>query len=142
MIGIASSSAVAGVWAGAAAGSTWVSAAGSAARKQTPTSRPVALRMERVFGPLLRAHYVTEELPGTQNLLELCAADPKDALAPSRRLVSSRSCLYSRSSSGSPKVKAFRYLATMLASGAYRTSMKSSGFCFASSKSLIGNDSA
>ena len=56
-----------------------------ARRSDVPTSRPVALRLERVFGPLLRAHYVTEELPGVQNLLELCAADSTDVLGPSRR---------------------------------------------------------
>ena len=37
-----------------------------------PTCRPVALRLERVWGPLLRAHYVTEEIEGAENLLEFC----------------------------------------------------------------------
>lgn len=37
-----------------------------------PTCRPVALRLERVFGPLLHAHYVTEEIPHAPNLLAFC----------------------------------------------------------------------
>lgn len=37
-----------------------------------PTCRPVALRIEHVFGPLVRGHYVTEKLESTQNLLEFC----------------------------------------------------------------------
>ena len=36
-----------------------------------PTCRPLALRLERAWGPLLRAHYVTEEIPDTLNLLEV-----------------------------------------------------------------------
>ncbi len=37
-----------------------------------PTAPPVALRIERVLGPLVRAHLVTELIPGARNLLELC----------------------------------------------------------------------
>jgi hypothetical protein len=36
------------------------------------TCRPVALRLERVFGPFLEAHYVTEEIPHAPNLLQFC----------------------------------------------------------------------
>jgi hypothetical protein len=36
------------------------------------TCRPVALRLEKVVGPLLRAHYVTAEIPNAPNLLEFC----------------------------------------------------------------------
>lgn len=37
-----------------------------------PTCRPVALRLERAAGPLVRAHYITERIENTRNLLEFC----------------------------------------------------------------------
>ena len=61
-----------------------------AGRSNVPTSRPVALRLQPVFGPLLRAHYVTEEMPGVRNLLDLCRSNPKGILAPRRRQAVSR----------------------------------------------------
>ena len=36
------------------------------------TCRPIALRIERVFGPLLRAHYLTQQVPESLNVLEMC----------------------------------------------------------------------
>ena len=48
-----------------------------------PTCRPVALRLEQVRGPLLRAHYVTLEVPEAQNLLEFCRS--MGDCAPARR---------------------------------------------------------
>jgi len=50
---------------------------------QVPTARPVAVRIERVFGPFLRAHYVTEEVPDARNLLEFCREAGE--LPPARR---------------------------------------------------------
>lgn len=44
----------------------------SAHQAGVPTSEPVALRIERVRGPLVRAHYVSEEIPGALDLLALC----------------------------------------------------------------------
>jgi hypothetical protein len=41
-----------------------------------PTCRPVALRIERVLGPLSTAHYVTEGIPDSVNLLEACTTVP------------------------------------------------------------------
>jgi len=41
-----------------------------------PTARPVALRVEPVLGPLVRAHFVTEFIPDARNLLELCSEAP------------------------------------------------------------------
>jgi len=44
-----------------------------ARRMGVPTSVPLALRIERVYGPFVRGHILTELMPETQNLLELCA---------------------------------------------------------------------
>ncbi len=41
-------------------------------RRGVPTATPVALRVERTFGPLVRAHYVSELIEGASNLLEFC----------------------------------------------------------------------
>ncbi len=40
--------------------------------RAVPTCRPAALRLERVVGPVLRGHYITEEIEGAENLLEFC----------------------------------------------------------------------
>jgi len=48
-----------------------------------PTCRPVALRLERIRGPLLKAHYVTLEIPEAENLLEFCRSTGD--CAPARR---------------------------------------------------------
>jgi len=37
-----------------------------------PTARPIALRVQRVLGPLVTGHYLTEEVPGAEDLLALC----------------------------------------------------------------------
>ncbi|MFO7957312.1 MAG: lipopolysaccharide kinase InaA family protein [Candidatus Brocadiia bacterium] len=37
------------------------------------TARPVALRVEPVFGPVVRAHFVSELIQGARNLLDVCA---------------------------------------------------------------------
>jgi tRNA A-37 threonylcarbamoyl transferase component Bud32 len=50
-----------------------------------PTCRPVALRLERAFGPLLRAHYITEEVPDAPDLLEFCRTWPVGRPCPPRR---------------------------------------------------------
>ncbi|MHC5035354.1 MAG: lipopolysaccharide kinase InaA family protein, partial [Planctomycetota bacterium] len=42
-----------------------------ACRRGVPTAMPVALRTERVCGPLLRAHYVSESIADAVNLLQL-----------------------------------------------------------------------
>jgi tRNA A-37 threonylcarbamoyl transferase component Bud32 len=56
-----------------------------------PTCRPVALRFERAIGPVLRAHYVTEEIPGAVNLLELCELHGTgDGVSPGLRQAISR----------------------------------------------------
>lgn len=41
-----------------------------------PTCRPVALRIERVFGPLITGHYVTDSIPDASNILDFLAAAP------------------------------------------------------------------
>ncbi len=41
-----------------------------ARHRAVPTARPMALRVERVLGPLVCGHLVTEELAGAENLLE------------------------------------------------------------------------
>ncbi len=46
---------------------------------------PVAVRVEGVFGPLVRAHYVSRLIPRARDLLTLCAELPPDALSASRR---------------------------------------------------------
>ena len=37
------------------------------------TCRPIALRVEKGFGPLVRVHYLTEKIESSANLLEFCA---------------------------------------------------------------------
>jgi len=37
-----------------------------------PTCEPVALRIQRVIGPLVRAHLVTKKIEGSSDLLEVC----------------------------------------------------------------------
>jgi tRNA A-37 threonylcarbamoyl transferase component Bud32 len=56
-----------------------------------PTSAPVALRIERAWGPFVTALYVSERIPGTANLLELCrSADLAERLtSPQRRRLAS-----------------------------------------------------
>ena len=43
-----------------------------AVQNDVPTCRPVALRTERVMGPFHTGYYVTERIPRSLNLLELC----------------------------------------------------------------------
>ncbi|MHC4481590.1 MAG: lipopolysaccharide kinase InaA family protein [Planctomycetota bacterium] len=43
----------------------------AAQRAGVPTARPVALRIERACGPLVRAHYVSERIPEAVDLLRL-----------------------------------------------------------------------
>jgi hypothetical protein len=51
-----------------------------ARRSGVPTAEPVCVRVEKIFGPFVRAHFVSENLPGTQDLLELLrGADPPTA---------------------------------------------------------------
>jgi len=45
-----------------------------ARRRGVPTSPPLAVRVERAWGPLVRGHFVSEKIPGAMNLLELCEA--------------------------------------------------------------------
>ncbi len=49
-----------------------------AVSRGVPTPRPVALRVERVWGPFCEGHLVTEYLPGAVNLLELCKGEGRD----------------------------------------------------------------
>ncbi len=56
-----------------------------ARRMDVPTARPVAVRLERVFGPFVRAHYVTENVYGTADLLGLCASLGAERPGPARR---------------------------------------------------------
>lgn len=43
----------------------------AAHRRGVPTAMPVALRVEKVLGPVVRAHYVSETIAGAVDLLEL-----------------------------------------------------------------------
>jgi 3-deoxy-D-manno-octulosonic acid kinase len=43
-----------------------------ARREGVPTSLPVALRIERLYGPFVHGHLVTEAIPDSRNLLEYC----------------------------------------------------------------------
>jgi tRNA A-37 threonylcarbamoyl transferase component Bud32 len=45
----------------------------------------VALRIERVFGPLVRAHYVNRLIPEARDLLALCRELPPEDLFTSRK---------------------------------------------------------
>lgn len=45
-----------------------------ARRRGVPVPVPVALRVERKYGPLVTAHYLCELVPQAVNLLEFCAA--------------------------------------------------------------------
>lgn len=45
-----------------------------------PTCRPIAVRIEHTFGPLLRAHYITEEIPEAVNLLDFCEMESPAAV--------------------------------------------------------------
>jgi len=55
-------------------------------RSAVPTCRPVALRLERVWGLFWRAHHLSEEVSGAQNLLELCqSTGPKTPYPPEAR---------------------------------------------------------
>lgn len=56
-----------------------------AARSGVPTSPPVALRIQRVFGPLVRAHYLSVALPGTRNLLDFIKSQPQAIQSLTRR---------------------------------------------------------
>lgn len=49
-----------------------------------PTPHPVALRVERVWGPFVEGHLVTEYIPDALNLLELCKGD-QEGWPPQRR---------------------------------------------------------
>ncbi len=46
--------------------------AACARRRGVPTSPPLAVRVERAWGPLVKGHFVSEEIPEAMNLLELC----------------------------------------------------------------------
>ncbi|MDP6439549.1 MAG: lipopolysaccharide kinase InaA family protein [Candidatus Brocadiia bacterium] len=62
-----------------------------ALERGVPTCRPVALRFQRAIGPVFRAHYVTEEILGAVNLLELCEREaPGDGVSPGLRQAISR----------------------------------------------------
>jgi 3-deoxy-D-manno-octulosonic acid kinase len=59
-----------------------------ARRRGVPTSAPVALRIERTRGPFVIAHYVSERIADTVNLLDLAEGRSADGIAtgPRRRL--------------------------------------------------------
>jgi 3-deoxy-D-manno-octulosonic acid kinase len=61
-----------------------------ARRRGVPTATPVAVRIQKACGPFVRAHYVSERIADTVNLLELLKdAGMGDALgAPERRRLS------------------------------------------------------
>ncbi|MCD6415209.1 MAG: phosphotransferase [Planctomycetes bacterium] len=54
-------------------------------RSAVPTARPVAIRVEKASGPLVRAYYISENLTDTMNLLDLCRAGLAGDLSPTRR---------------------------------------------------------
>ena len=43
-----------------------------ARRRGVPTSAPLAVRVERAWGPLVKGYFVSEKIPEAMNLLELC----------------------------------------------------------------------
>jgi tRNA A-37 threonylcarbamoyl transferase component Bud32 len=55
-----------------------------------PTARPVAVRVEPVLGPLVRAHFVSELIPGARNLLDVCADLRAEAGTEARRAGAAR----------------------------------------------------
>lgn len=58
----------------------------TAASRGVPTARPAALRVERVVGPLVRAHLVTAEVAGAVDMLDLCSGHVgRDLSARARR---------------------------------------------------------
>lgn len=57
-----------------------------ARRHQVPTAPPVAVRIERSWGPLVTGYYVSEAIPQAQNLLEFFAAlNPEQGLTARQR---------------------------------------------------------
>ncbi len=56
-----------------------------AAAAGLPVPCPVALRVEQVFGPLVRAHYVNRLIPEARDLLALCRELPPENLSTSRK---------------------------------------------------------
>jgi len=48
----------------------------AAHRAGVPVATPVALRIARIVGPLVRAHIITERIPDAVNMLEWCRSSP------------------------------------------------------------------
>jgi len=58
-----------------------------------PTCEPIGLRIEKLFGPFVRAHYVSVKIEGAADLLELCksiCAGEQHVSAAKRRLLINR----------------------------------------------------
>jgi 3-deoxy-D-manno-octulosonic acid kinase len=50
-----------------------------ALKSGVPTARPVCVRVERIYGTFVRAHYICETVADAVNLLDFCRAEETDA---------------------------------------------------------------